>query len=95
MASLPNMILEGRFDLGYIRCPLSLPDGIEGVRLSDEGFVLALPADSWLNRLTVINSAHLQNENFILPNKSLAPCRRPLRAILCRSWGRSRVGWWR
>ena len=69
MASLPNMILEGRFDLGYIRCPLSLPDGIEGVRLSDEGFVLALPADSWLNRLTVINSAHLQNENFILPEQ--------------------------
>jgi DNA-binding transcriptional LysR family regulator len=63
------MILEGRFDLGYIRCPLSLPDGIEGVRLSDEGFVLALPADSWLNRLTVINSAHLQNENFILPEQ--------------------------
>jgi DNA-binding transcriptional LysR family regulator len=69
MASLPNMILEGRFDLGYIRCPLALPDGVEGVRLNDEGFVLALPVDSWLNRLPVINSAHLQNENFILPEQ--------------------------
>ena len=69
MASLPNMILEGRFDLGYIRCPLALPEGIESVRLTDEGFVLALPADSWLNRLPEINSAHLQNENFILPEQ--------------------------
>ncbi|GAB6405933.1 LysR family transcriptional regulator [Pseudomonas sp. MHK4] len=69
MASLPNMILEGRFDLGYIRCPLALPEGIEAVRLSDEGFVLALPVNSWLNRLPLINSAHLQNENFILPEQ--------------------------
>ncbi|WP_137806362.1 LysR family transcriptional regulator [Pseudomonas sp. G(2018)] len=69
MASLPNMILEGRFDLGYIRCPMALPEGVEGVRLSDEGFVLALPVDSWLNRLQVINSAHLHNENFILPEQ--------------------------
>lgn len=69
MASLPNMILEGRFDLGYIRCPMALPEGVEGVRLSDEGFVLALPVDSWLTRLQVINSAHLHNENFILPEQ--------------------------
>jgi DNA-binding transcriptional LysR family regulator len=69
MASLPNMILEWRFDLGYIRCPLALPEGVESVRLNDEGFVLALPVDSWLNRLPVINSAHLQNENFILPEQ--------------------------
>lgn len=69
MASLPNMILEGRFDLGYIRCPLALPEGIESVRLTDEGFVLALPVDSWLNRLPEINSAPLQNENFILPEQ--------------------------
>lgn len=69
MASLPNMILEGRFDLGYIRCPLTLPDGIESVRLNEEGFVLALPVDSWLNRLPMINSVHLQNENFILPEQ--------------------------
>lgn len=69
MASLPNMILEGRFDLGYIRCPLALPDGVEAVRLNDEGFVLALPVDAWLNRLPVINSAHLHNEHFILPEQ--------------------------
>lgn len=69
MASLPNMILEGRFDLGYIRCPLALPDGVEAVRLISEGFVLALPIDSWLSRLPVITSAHLHNENFILPEQ--------------------------
>ena len=69
MASLANMILEGRFDLGYIRCPLAMPEGIESVRLRAEGFVLALPVESWLNRLPTINSTHLQNENFILPEQ--------------------------
>ncbi|WP_077045200.1 LysR family transcriptional regulator [Pseudomonas sp. KK4] len=69
MASLPNMILEGRFDLGYIRGPLAMPEGVEQVRLIDEGFVLALSVDSWLNRLPTINSAHLHNENFILPEQ--------------------------
>ncbi|AWY39484.1 LysR family transcriptional regulator [Pseudomonas putida] len=69
MASLANMILEGRFDLGYVRCPLAMPEGIESVRLMAEGFVLALPVDSWLNRLPAINSIHLQNENFILPEQ--------------------------
>lgn len=69
MASLANMILEGRFDLGYIRGPLAMPEGIESVRLVAEGFVLALSVDSWLNRLPTINSMHLQNENFILPEQ--------------------------
>jgi DNA-binding transcriptional LysR family regulator len=69
MASLPMMIIEGRFDLGYIRCPMTLPEGIEALRLSTEGFVLALPDDSWLNRLPVIACMHLQNENFILPEQ--------------------------
>ncbi|MGY2262561.1 LysR family transcriptional regulator [Pseudomonas sp. SDO55104_S430] len=69
MASLGNMILEGRFDLGYVRFPLTMPEGIESVRLMAEGFVLALPVNSWLNRLPSINSVHLQNENFILPEQ--------------------------
>ncbi|MGH8383935.1 MAG: LysR family transcriptional regulator [Pseudomonas sp.] len=69
MASLANMILEGRFDLGYVRFPLAMPEGIEEVRLMAEGFVLALSVDSWLNRLPLINSVHLQNENFILPEQ--------------------------
>ena len=69
MANLPNMIREGRVDLGYVRCALALPDGIESVRLNEEGFVLALPVDSWLNRLPMITSVHLQNENFILPEQ--------------------------
>lgn len=69
MASLPSMILEGRFDLGYIRCPLTLPEGIEALRLRAEGFVLAMPDDSWLNRLPAITCAHLQNELFILPEQ--------------------------
>ena len=48
---------------------MTLPDGVEAVRLDSEGFVLALPQDSWLLGLKVIGCEHLQNETFILPEQ--------------------------
>jgi DNA-binding transcriptional LysR family regulator len=66
---LPGLVAEGRFDIGYIRSPMTLPDGVEAVRLSSEGFVLALPQDSWLLGLKAISCEHLQNETFILPEQ--------------------------
>ncbi|MGY2318388.1 LysR family transcriptional regulator [Pseudomonas sp. SDO5522_S412] len=69
MAALPGLVAEGRFDIGYIRSPMTLPDGVDGVRLSSEGFVLALPQDSWLLGLKAISCEHLQNETFILPEQ--------------------------
>ncbi|NVZ31733.1 LysR family transcriptional regulator [Pseudomonas sp. A4002] len=69
MAALPGLVAEGRFDIGYIRSPMTLPDGVEAVRLSSEGFVLALPQDSWLLGLKAIGCEHLQNETFILPEQ--------------------------
>ncbi|QJI29660.1 LysR family transcriptional regulator [Pseudomonas sp. ADAK18] len=69
MATLPGLVAEGRYDIGYIRSPMTLPDGVEAVRLNSEGFVLALPQDSWLQGLKAINCEHLQNETFILPEQ--------------------------
>ena len=69
MASLPAQVAEGRFDLGYVRCPMALPPELEAIRLNSEGFVLALAADSWLTRLKHINAEHLQHETFILPEQ--------------------------
>ncbi|WP_019408153.1 LysR family transcriptional regulator [Pseudomonas psychrophila] len=69
MASLPSQVAEGRFDLGYVRCPMALPPELEAIRLNGEGFVLALAADSWLTRLKHINAEHLQHETFILPEQ--------------------------
>ncbi|QXI25939.1 LysR family transcriptional regulator [Pseudomonas vanderleydeniana] len=69
MAALPGLIAEGRFDIGYVRSPMSLPEGVEAVRLNAEGFVLALADDSWLCRLPGIGAEHLQNETFILPEQ--------------------------
>lgn len=69
MASLPAQVTEGRFDLGYVRCPMALPPELETIRLKGEGFVLALAADSWLTRLKRINAEHLQHETFILPEQ--------------------------
>lgn len=69
MATLPGAVADGRCDIGYIRSPMTLPEGVEAVRLDSEGFVLALPQDSWLLGLKAINCEHLQNETFILPEQ--------------------------
>ena len=69
MAALPGRVAEGRFDIGYIRSPMTLPEGLEAVRLDSEGFVLALSADSWLCRLAQINAEQLQAQTFILPEQ--------------------------
>ncbi|WP_338524920.1 LysR substrate-binding domain-containing protein [Pseudomonas batumici] len=69
MAVLPGLIAEGRFDIGYVRSPMSLPEGVDAVRLNAEGFVLAVADDAWLCRLKRIGAEHLQNETFILPEQ--------------------------
>lgn len=69
MASLPASVVEGRFDLGYVRSPMTLPDELSAIRLNAEGFVLALASDAWLTRLPQITAEHLQNETFILPEQ--------------------------
>lgn len=69
MPRLPQMIEEGRLDVGFIRSPTTLPESLTSVRLLTEGFALALPDGAWLCRLKVINAAHLRNETFILPEQ--------------------------
>lgn len=69
MATLPAMVLEGRFDIGYVRSPMTLADGLEAIRLDAEGFVLAVSTESWLCRLTEITPQCLQSETFILPEQ--------------------------
>ena len=69
MAALPGAVADGRYDIGYVRSPMTLPEGIEAVRLDSEGFVLALAQGSWLLGLKAIRCEHLQNETFILPEQ--------------------------
>lgn len=69
IATLPGAVADGRYDIGYIRSPMPLPDGLEALRLDTEGFVLALPPGSWLLGLKAIGCEHLQNETFILPEQ--------------------------
>lgn len=69
MAALPGAVADGRYDIGYVRSPMTLPEGIEAVRLDSEGFVLALAQGSWLLGLKAIGCEHLQNETFILPEQ--------------------------
>lgn len=69
MPALPRMVEDGRLDIGYVRSPMPLPDGVVSLTLSSEGFALAMPSDSWLGNLARIESAHLQRETFILPEQ--------------------------
>ncbi|MHC8320329.1 LysR family transcriptional regulator [Pseudomonas sp. GB2N2] len=69
MATLPAMVLEGRFDIGYVRSPMTLPEGLDAIRLDAEGFVLALSTESWLCRAGEIGPEHLRGETFILPEQ--------------------------
>lgn len=69
MAALPGAVADGRCDIGYVRSPMTLPDGVDAVRLDSEGFVLALPQHSWLLGLKAITCEHLKNETFILPEQ--------------------------
>lgn len=94
MATLPAMVLEGRFDIGYVRSPLTLPEGLEAIRLDAEGFVLALSSESWLCRLPEISPEHLKGRGSSCRSRSAAPCKSRPRAGLRRSSGRNRAGWW-
>ena len=69
MAALPGAVADGRYDIGYVRSPMTLPDGVEAIRLDSEGFVLAVAQGSWLLGLKAIGCEHLQNETFILPEQ--------------------------
>ncbi|MHC8314537.1 LysR family transcriptional regulator [Pseudomonas sp. LB3P31] len=69
MATLPMMVVEGRFDVGYVRSPMTLPESLEAVRLDSEGFVLAVSGESWLSPLPEIRPVQLQDETFILPEQ--------------------------
>ena len=70
MPEVPCLIEDGRLDVGYIRSPLALPDSLNAVKLLSEGFMLALPASSWLVKLKAINALHVQAETFILPEQT-------------------------
>ena len=89
MASLPAMVLEGRFDIGYVRSPMTLPEGLEAIRLDAEGFVLGLSSESWLCRLSEIGPEHLQGETFILPEQISGTLQ------VAPSFGANPAGWWR
>lgn len=94
MAALPGAVADGRCDIGYIRSPMTLPDGVEAVRLDSEGFVLALAHDSWLLGLKAITCEYLENETFILPEQISGTCMSPPRAVTHCASARSRAGWW-
>lgn len=69
MAESPALVRDGVLDIAYVRTPMDLPDELVAMDLHEEGFVLALPANSRLNELPQIMAARLATETFILPEQ--------------------------
>jgi DNA-binding transcriptional LysR family regulator len=69
MNDLPALIRDGQIDIGYIRSPMTLPEGVNELALAPEPFILALPRNSWLCGLARITPAHLKSEVFIPPEQ--------------------------
>ena len=67
MASLPAMVLEGRFDIGYVRSPMTLPDGLEALRLDAEGFVLALALSGFFGQLAITKAFSTGKASIVAP----------------------------
>jgi DNA-binding transcriptional LysR family regulator len=70
LESVPQLdaLQEGRLDIGFIRSPARLPDGIVSVALLRERFWLALPAQHPLCSVPEIRPEQLANESFVSPH---------------------------
>jgi DNA-binding transcriptional LysR family regulator len=69
MTQIPGMLADGRLDVAYIRPPLDFPEEIRAVSVYQDEFVLALPDDSPLADLAVINPSQLREACFALPEQ--------------------------
>lgn len=69
MASLPDLVAQGRLDIAIVRAPVALPEGVESIPLHSEGFVLAMATHSPLCRFSEVAGAQLAQATFILPEQ--------------------------
>jgi len=70
MEKLPNLILEGRIDVGFVRLPMPTPSALSTHVLLRDHFCLALEENSSLSRLDrPISPGELANESFVAPEQ--------------------------
>jgi DNA-binding transcriptional LysR family regulator len=72
MGRLPGLIADGQIDVGFLRLPMDLPDGLSTQLLQRDRFCLALPDDHGLAAAAApIDPGELAQERFIVPEQAL------------------------
>lgn len=70
MAVLPDMIVDGRIDIGFVRMPMSLDAALRSHTLLEDRFCVAIPAGrADLLQRTTIEPRTLRTEAFIMPEQ--------------------------
>jgi DNA-binding transcriptional LysR family regulator len=72
MPRLPGLVADGQVDVGFLRLPMALPDGLCLHVLQRDRFCLALPADHRLaGAASPIEPAALAQDSFVVPEQEL------------------------
>jgi DNA-binding transcriptional LysR family regulator len=72
MGLLPGLVADGQVDVGFLRLPMALPDGLSAHLLQRDRFCLALPDDHGLaGAASPIEPGALAEESFVVPEQEL------------------------
>lgn len=72
MGMLPGLVADGQVDIGFLRLPMALPDGLCAQLLQRDRFCLALPDDHRLaGASSPIDPGALAQDGFVVPEQEL------------------------
>ncbi len=60
---------DGCIDIGYVRPPVDVPEGIAARTVHRDAFIVAVPADSPLTASATITPAQLRGQSFVVPEQ--------------------------
>lgn len=72
MGLLPGLVADGQVDIGFLRLPIALPEGLSAQLLQRDRFCLALPDDHRLAAAgSPIDPSELAQDSFVVPEQEL------------------------
>ncbi|MFT8701426.1 MAG: LysR substrate-binding domain-containing protein [Acetobacter orientalis] len=70
MEALPDLIVDGQVDVGFVRLPMTMPESVQRHVLLRDRFCLAIPKGrAGRNEQDAIQPRRLKNESFIAPEQ--------------------------
>jgi DNA-binding transcriptional LysR family regulator len=71
MERVPALVAEGQVDIGFVRLPMVLPEGLCAHVLQRNRFCLALPASHRLAGAASVETQQLADDDFVVPEQDL------------------------